>query len=209
MTQPPQTELTDEQRVRRTLTDAAAYACTPASMFLPLLAFDRIISTVPRTLAADTGGHSLAEDSTLTSGAPLDGGEATPRVEIRSMRSAEPSNEELYEIITPLWKGCPISLEAQSIRAQISTSVDSGKYEQWILDYVPDYVWPLIDIAAQKGLNARFVPTGFKVVPIEPTNEMIHQATLKFIRENGGLEGSISEIYKAMIAAAPDRKEPA
>lgn len=65
-----------------------------------------------------------------------------------------PSDEELAKLIKPLWLAEKPSVQAQFIRAKLSTAVDDGRLAQWALDYVPDYVWDLIDIAAQRGINA-------------------------------------------------------
>jgi hypothetical protein len=54
-----------------------------------------------------------------------------------------------------LWLAEKPSREAQSIRAILSTAVDDSRPGGWLLDELPDYVWQLVDIAAQRGLNAR------------------------------------------------------
>ncbi len=64
-----------------------------------------------------------------------------------------PSDEDLAALIKPLWLATRPSREAQVIRSKLSVAVDDGKYPQWALDYVPDYVWDLVDIAAQRGIN--------------------------------------------------------
>ena len=65
----------------------------------------------------------------------------------------EPSDDELAALIKPLWVATEPSADAQAIRARISTAVDDVRYPQRVLDYVPDYVWDLLDIAAQRGIN--------------------------------------------------------
>jgi hypothetical protein len=65
-----------------------------------------------------------------------------------------PTDEELVALIKPYWIKARPSETAQSIRARLSTEIDDGKYPQWALDYVPDYVWDLVDIAAQRGMDA-------------------------------------------------------
>lgn len=64
--------------------------------------------------------------------------------------------EELAFHISKLWLEIKPSTEAQSIRAKLSVSFDSTKAKDgWLGDLVmPDYVWELIDIAAQMGINA-------------------------------------------------------
>lgn len=69
------------------------------------------------------------------------------------MQERVPTNDELLKLIRPLWLATQPSKEAQAIRAALSVAVDDGSYRQWVLDYVPDYVWDLVDIAAQKGIN--------------------------------------------------------
>lgn len=64
-----------------------------------------------------------------------------------------PTEEELEALIKPVWIKTKPSRAAQEIRSSISTSFDNGKYPQWISDYIPDYVWDLVDIAAQRGID--------------------------------------------------------
>ncbi len=64
-----------------------------------------------------------------------------------------PSDDDLAALIKPLWLAAKPSQEAQAIRAELSVAVDDGRFPQWALDYVPDYVWDLVDIAAQRGIN--------------------------------------------------------
>ena len=69
----------------------------------------------------------------------------------------EELEEELRFHVSKLWLEVKPSREAQAIRAKLSTSIDSTKAkDQWLADcVVPDYVWDLIDIAAQMGINQR------------------------------------------------------
>jgi hypothetical protein len=65
-----------------------------------------------------------------------------------------PSTDDEYAaLIRPLWLKTKPSKEAQAIRGAISTAVDDPRCAQWALDYTPDYVWDLIDIAAQRGIE--------------------------------------------------------
>lgn len=66
---------------------------------------------------------------------------------------SEPTDEELGALIKPLWNATKPSREAQSIRAALSCDFDDGRYPQWVSDYIPEYVWDLVDIAAQRGLD--------------------------------------------------------
>lgn len=83
---------------------------------------------------------------------------SSPRSDTLGQRMAvgrgAPTDDDLKGLIKPLWIAEKPSREAQGIRAELSTAVDDGRYPQWALDYVPDYVWSLIDIAAQRGINA-------------------------------------------------------
>ncbi|MDE2103481.1 MAG: hypothetical protein KGL39_39940 [Patescibacteria group bacterium] len=63
----------------------------------------------------------------------------------------EPSEEEFDELANKLWKKIKPSTEAQYIRSGIK--MDSGKYNQPEADFIPGYVWDLIDVAAQLGLE--------------------------------------------------------
>lgn len=72
-----------------------------------------------------------------------------------SVDKTAPTDTDLAYLIRPLWLSTKPTAEAQAIRAELSTAVDDGRWPQWALDYVPDYVWDLIDIAAQRGLDAR------------------------------------------------------
>jgi hypothetical protein len=74
--------------------------------------------------------------------------------------SGAPTDEELAALIKPLWLKEKPSGDAQAIRGAISTAVDGSKYLQWALEYVPDYVWDLIDIAAQRGIARARVEHG-------------------------------------------------
>ena len=60
-----------------------------------------------------------------------------------------PTDDELNALVKPLWKAAKPSHEAQSIRGRLSRDLDDGSY-----DHIPDYVWDLVDIAAQRGLDA-------------------------------------------------------
>ena len=56
--------------------------------------------------------------------------------------------------INKLWKKVKPSTDAQIIRARLSVSFDSKKAkDSWLSDHAPDYVWDLIDIAAQWGIE--------------------------------------------------------
>ena len=63
--------------------------------------------------------------------------------------------DELESKIKELWKQVKPSHAAQEIRAKLSTAFDSEKSkDDWLGDHAPDYVWDLVDIAAQWGIEA-------------------------------------------------------
>jgi hypothetical protein len=64
----------------------------------------------------------------------------------------EPTKEELEALIKPIWLKAKPSREAQAIRAALSVEFDDPKFPQWASDAIPDYVWDLVDIAAQRGI---------------------------------------------------------
>ena len=66
-----------------------------------------------------------------------------------------PTEEELTELAKALWKKEKPSVLAQSIRARLASDLDSGKFHSPDSEYTPDYIWELIDIAAQRALNER------------------------------------------------------
>jgi len=51
------------------------------------------------------------------------------------------------ELITNLWQALQPSVEAQGIRARMASDLVT------IEDELPEYVWDLIDIAAQRGIE--------------------------------------------------------
>jgi len=65
-----------------------------------------------------------------------------------------PTEADLFTLTEEKWKEVKPSRQAQEIRARISTMVDDPRFKQWVLDYTPDYIWNLIDISAQWGLDA-------------------------------------------------------
>ena len=66
-----------------------------------------------------------------------------------------PTDDELSALIKPVWIAAKPSLEAQRIRSAISCSFDDARFREWVSSFVPDYVWDLMDIAAQRGLEER------------------------------------------------------
>jgi hypothetical protein len=64
-----------------------------------------------------------------------------------------PSNERLQELVKPIWRKAKPSRLAQSIRSSLSVEFDDPQYASWVSDFMPDYVWDLVDIAAQRGID--------------------------------------------------------
>lgn len=61
---------------------------------------------------------------------------------------------ELELKVRELWKAVKPSDAAQRIRSKLSSAFDSEKSKsQWLGDHAPDYVWDLVDIAAQWGIE--------------------------------------------------------
>lgn len=55
-------------------------------------------------------------------------------------------------------------------------------------------------------LEAKRVPDGWKLVPIEPTQEMIDAVIEEEFGMNGATHLSYRQLYKAMLSAAPEYK---
>lgn len=64
-----------------------------------------------------------------------------------------PTEDELEVLIKPLWLAARPSREAQAIRATLSNAFDDPRLPSWASDYIPEYVWILVDIAAQRGIE--------------------------------------------------------
>lgn len=58
-----------------------------------------------------------------------------------------PTEDELEALINPVWLDAKPGVEAQAIRAMLCSSLDK------IFVDIPDYVWSLVDIAAQRGIE--------------------------------------------------------
>lgn len=66
-----------------------------------------------------------------------------------------PTDEEIAAMVKTIWLKVKPSVEAQRIRAALSVEFDSPHYKHWVSDFLPDYVWDLVDIAAQRGIDLR------------------------------------------------------
>ena len=69
-------------------------------------------------------------------------------------RAPGPTDEEVEAVIKPLWLKTKPSREAQQLRSSLSVAFDDKRFRQWSSDYLPEYIWDLVDIAAQWGLDA-------------------------------------------------------
>jgi hypothetical protein len=56
-------------------------------------------------------------------------------------------SDALDKFIANLWRGTPVSREAQAIRAKLSLFLEG------IEDDLPEWTWDLIDIAVQRGID--------------------------------------------------------
>lgn len=63
------------------------------------------------------------------------------------------SDDELQALIKPVWVAARPSRDAQAIRGVLSNAFDDPRLPQWASDQIPDYVWDLVDIAAQRGIE--------------------------------------------------------
>jgi hypothetical protein len=70
---------------------------------------------------------------------------------VAQVKKTPPTDEELEALIKPLWLAEKPGTEAQDIRARLSNDFNDPAYNQWVSDFIPDYVWDLVDIAAQRG----------------------------------------------------------
>lgn len=57
------------------------------------------------------------------------------------------TEDEIEALIVPVWLEARPGTEAQAIRATLCSSLDK------IYVDIPDYVWSLVDIAAQRGIE--------------------------------------------------------
>ena len=57
-----------------------------------------------------------------------------------------------------------------------------------------------------RPVPAQSVPEGWKLVPIEPTEDMMEAMTDFFIAINGDCRKAFAQAYKAMLATAPEAK---
>ena len=72
----------------------------------------------------------------------------------------------------------------------------------------PEYepTWKAIEARMTGAQPAPSVPEGWKLVPIEPTEDMMEAMTDFFIAINGDCRKAFAQAYKAMLATAPEAK---
>ncbi len=71
-----------------------------------------------------------------------------------------PTDEDLSALIKPVWLEVKPDRAAQAIRSSLSVAFDDPRWKQWVSDFIPHYVWDLVDIAAQRGINTATAPPG-------------------------------------------------
>ena len=72
----------------------------------------------------------------------------------------------------------------------------------------PEYepTWEAIEARVTGAQPASSVPDGWKLVPIEPTEDMLRAMTDPFIAINGDNRKAFEIAYTAMLSAAPEAK---
>ena len=72
----------------------------------------------------------------------------------------------------------------------------------------PEYepTWKAIEARVMGAQPAPSVPDGWKLVPIEPTEDMLRAMTDPFIAINGDNRKAFEIAYTAMLSAAPEAK---
>lgn len=78
----------------------------------------------------------------------------TSPIPLAEQIAAGPTDEEVEAAIKPLWLKTKPSREAQQLRSSLSVAFDDKRFRQWSSDYLPEYIWDLVDIAAQWGIDA-------------------------------------------------------
>ncbi len=125
------------------LTLGCAYAIASGGCFLRWRApTPRRVLVIDGEMPAATLQERLARIIDAANEAPPDAATIAPL-----------TDEEMGMLIKPLWLATHPGEEAQRIRSEISTTVDDPRLPNWALDYVPDYVWDLVDVAAQRGIE--------------------------------------------------------
>lgn len=84
-----------------------------------------------------------------------DAAKAEPTTALQRNLKHEAMEQLIEDEVQKLWKKEKPTEAAQQIRARLSNAFDSSKSkDRWLSDYAPDYVWDLVDIAAQWGIEA-------------------------------------------------------
>ena len=79
--------------------------------------------------------------------------EGVQAVRAEEREAGEPTEQDFEKHIKPIWLKTKPSREAQGIRSSLSVEFDDPRFKQWMSDFAPEYVWDLVDIAAQRGIN--------------------------------------------------------
>lgn len=95
----------------------------------------------------------------------------------------------------------------------VATVIKEGDSRYWTSERLwtfPDGKYPLYTQAGAQAQPAPSVPEGWKLVPIEPTQEMTnHVIDERLEALVAGKEHTFIDIYKAMLAAAPKLEDGA
>jgi len=92
------------------------------------------------------------------------------------------------------------AIDEALVVAHIGVANESDTYEQ-AKAKLDNLIGFHVDIATDPAVNG-----GWKLVPIEPTEEMLRAMTDPFIAINGDNRTAFESAYKAMLAAAPEAK---
>ena len=76
-------------------------------------------------------------------------------------------------------------------------------YERGLDPYIEELSKLAADVRAGQASK---VPEGWKLVPVEPTDEMMREMTDPFMAINGDNRTAFESAYRAMIAAAPSKE---
>ena len=93
------------------------------------------------------------------------------------------------------------AIDEALVVAHIGVANESDTYEQ-AKAKLDNLIGFHVDIATDPAVNG-----GWKLVPIEPTEEMLRAMTDPFIAINGDNRTAFESAYKAMLAAAPEAKQ--
>lgn len=112
--------------------------------------------------------------------------------------------ERLVELIHGLWLQTKPSHEAQGIRAALSTSVDDARFPTWALDQLPDHVWNLVDVAAQRALDSCDAAMREARAEIDLARDTSHSLYDRVMQQQTEIDAQRIEI--AHLRAAPSAR---